>query len=128
MGLVVYGIVYSDTDLVFDVHDDYIETISWWISYCCILMHMDEILIDSRWDCIVRNQASGMLMKITEKVLLDCNTVYNFTVYRIYGYCYCLLSLLLFTAYTITVYFYIVLLLSLYHSCNLDNMNIDWNK
>ena len=63
--------------------------------------------------------------EITEKLLLDCNPMYNFTVYRVHGYCYCLLLLLLFTAYTITFYCYTVLLLSLYHSSNSDNMNID---
>ena len=55
-----------------------------------------------------------MLQKISEKVLLDRNTKYSPIIYRIHGYCYCLLSLLLFTLYTITVNCYIVPLLSLY--------------
>jgi len=66
-----------------------------------------------------------MLLKIIGKELLDRNPMYSFTVYRIHGYCYCLLSLLLFIMYTITIYCYTVLLLSLYHIGNLDNMNIE---
>jgi len=27
--------------LIFDVHNDYIETVGWWISYYCILVQMD---------------------------------------------------------------------------------------
>jgi len=49
-----------------------------------------------------------MLLKITEKVLLDCNTMYSFTVYRIHSYYYCSLLLLLFKMYTITIYTIIV--------------------
>jgi len=45
-----------------------------------------------------------MLLKITEKVLLDCNSMYNYIIYRIHDYYYCLVLLLLFTVYTITVY------------------------
>jgi len=59
-----------------------------------------------------------MLLKNTEKILLDRNPMYSFTIYR------SLLPLLLFTVYTITIYCYTILLLSL-HSSNLDNMNID---
>jgi len=66
-----------------------------------------------------------MLLKITEKVLLDRNTMYSPIVHRIYDYWYCLLFLLLFTVYTIIVYWYTVLLLSLYHPSILGNMNID---
>jgi len=47
-----------------------------------------------------------MLLKITEKVLLDCNIMYNFIIYCIHGYCYCSLLLLLFIVYTIIVYCY----------------------
>jgi len=67
-----------------------------------------------------------MLLKITEKVLLDCNTMYSPIVYCIHGYWYCLLFLLLFTVYTITVYWYTALLLSLYRPGILGNMGIDW--
>jgi len=38
-----------------------------------------------------------MLLKITEKVLLDRNSMYNFTIYRSHDYYYCLLLLLLYT-------------------------------
>jgi len=47
-----------------------------------------------------------MLLKVTEKVLLDRNTMYSPIVHRIHGYWYCLMSLLLFTMYTITTYYY----------------------
>jgi len=80
--------------------------------YIYILSTDDEIFIDSKWDCMVRNQCSDMLLyyfillKITEKVLLDCNSIYSFcllytrllllftvivTVYCVYYYCllYC---------------------------------------
>jgi len=69
----------------------------------------DEVLINSRWDCMVRNQCSNMLLyyfmllKITEKILLNRNIMNNHIVHRIHGYWYCLLLLLLFTVYTITV-------------------------
>jgi len=43
-----------------------------------------------------------MLLKLIEKVFLDSNSMYSFTVYRIHDYC--LLLLLLFTVYTIIVY------------------------
>jgi len=56
-----------------------------------------------------------MLLKIIENVLLDCNPMYSFIVYRIHGYYYCLLLLLLFIVHMITVYCYTVLLLSLHH-------------
>jgi len=39
--------------VILDVHDDCIETISWWISYYCILVQMDEMLISSKWDCLL---------------------------------------------------------------------------
>jgi len=45
-----------------------------------------------------------MLLKITEKVLLNHNIMYNLFVHRIHSYWYCLLFLLLFAVYTITVY------------------------
>ena len=93
---------------------------------------MDEILINSRWDCTVRNHAFRHVTvlfhvtEITEKVLLNHNTMYSPIVHRIHGYWYCLLSLLLFIMYMINVYWYTVLLLSLHHPSNLDNMDIDW--
>jgi len=69
-----------------------------------------------------------MLLKITEKVLLDRNTMYSAIVHRIHGYWYCLLFLLLFTVYTITVYWYTILLLSLslYRPSIVGNMDIDY--
>ena len=95
---------------------------------------MDEILINFRCDCIVRNQCLGMLLvlfmllKVTEKVSLDCNT-YSPIVYRIHGYRYCLLSWLLFTVYATTITVTILLLLlSLYHPSILSNMDIDCVK
>ena len=53
---------------------------------------VDEILIDSRWHCIVRNQCLDVLLvlfhitKVIGKVLLDSNTIYNPIVHRIHGY------------------------------------------
>ena len=62
-----------------------------------------------------------MLLKITEKVLLDRNTMYSPIVHRIHIYWYCLLFLLLFLCirllFTITV-----LLLSPYRPSILGNM------
>jgi len=45
-----------------------------------------------------------VLLKVTEKVLLNRNTMYSLSVHRVHDFCYCLLWLLLFTVYTITVY------------------------
>ena len=58
--------------------------------------------------------------------IVDRNILYNFIVHHIYGYCHCLLSLLLFTEYVITVYHYIVLLLLLYRPNILGNMDINY--
>jgi len=44
-----------------------------------------------------------ILLKVTEKGLLDRNTLYSLIIHRIHGYCYCSLLLILFTVYTITV-------------------------
>jgi len=41
-----------------------------------------------------------MLLKVTEEVLFDRNTLYNSIIHRIHNYCYCSLFLLLFTVYT----------------------------
>jgi len=58
----------------------------------------------------------SMLLKITGKVLSDCDSWYCSTVLsftRLYcSHCYCSVSLLL----------------SLYYPSNLDNMDIDWYK
>ena len=44
-----------------------------------------------------------MLLKVTEKILLDRNIMYSPIIHRIHSYCYCSLLLLLFTVYTFTV-------------------------
>jgi len=56
-----------------------------------------------------------MLLKVTGKVLFNCNTLYSPIVHHIHGYWYCLLSWLLFTVYKIIVDCYTVPLLSPYH-------------
>jgi len=66
-----------------------------------------------------------MLLKITEKILLDRNTLYSSIVYHIHRYYHCLLSLLLFTVHSIMVYRYTVLLLLLYRPNILGNIDID---
>jgi len=43
-----------------------------------------------------------MLLKVIEKVSLDCNAQYS-SIHRIHSYSYCSLFLLLFIVYTITV-------------------------
>ena len=66
-----------------------------------------------------------MLLKVIRKVLLDRNGRYS-SIYRIHGYYYCLLFLLLFTVYTIILIVTVLLLsLSPYRPRILGNMDID---
>ena len=66
-----------------------------------------------------------MLLEITGKVLFDRNTLYSPIVYRIHGYYYRSLLLILFTVYTIIVNYYTVSLMSLYRPNIISNMDID---
>ena len=88
---------------------------------------VDGILISSIWDRTLIRWCMTVtilihIIKGSGKVLFGRNTLYNPIVYRIHGYYYCLLFLILLTVYTITVYWFILVLLSLYYSSTLGNM------
>jgi len=71
-----------------------------------------------------------MLLKVTKKVLLDRNTVYNPFVHHIHGYWYCLLFLLLFIEHTIlfTDMLYVIVTVSFQYSSNMDIDCFNWIK
>jgi len=96
-----------------------IEIISWWIHYYCILVQMDEILISSKYDCLLSGVQILYCIIVCYRKLLgkyyltvtSC-TVLLFIVYMVTITIH--LFLLSFTVYTITVECYTVPLLSLY--------------
>jgi len=97
---------------------------SWWLLRLWVdgsvtdifMVLMDEILIDSRWDCIVKYQCSDMLLyylmllKITEKSLLDRTlcTILLFIVYTVTAivYCHCYYLSCIRFLFTVILYCY----------------------
>ena len=65
-----------------------------------------------------------MLLKITEKVLLDCNTMHSPIVHRIHGYLLFVVLIIVHRVYDYCL-LYTVMLLSQYRPSILGNMNID---
>jgi len=100
--------------------DDCIGIIGWWISYYCILVQMDEILISS--DETIHWAVSGLaivfiLLKVTEKILSDCNTCIVLLFHHLYS-----------NIVHIVIVTSLILLLSPYRPSNRNNMDIDCFK
>ena len=113
----VYCTGFSWPTLVFEVNDDCIMIVSWWIHYCYYPVWVDEMLISYIWDCILTRwcRTVTVLFHVTESywesIIRTVTIMYSSIVYRIHSYCYYLLSWLLFIVYMITVIVTVLLLL-----------------
>jgi len=87
--------------LVFDVYDDCIKIISWWIHYCYYPVWVDEMLISFIWDstftrrCRTVTSINSCYWKLLGKyylIITPC-TILLFIVYTdtdaVHCYCYC---------------------------------------
>ena len=115
-GLLWYG-------LILDVHDYYIKTMGWWISYWYRFSIDRWDLTYSRWGCIVRNQCRDLLLVLIHviesywKILSDRNTCIVPLFYRLHKN---IIHIVIITS--------LILLLSPYRPSNQNNIDINLYK